>query len=128
MEVREDEIGNLGWLYSGAGQGSLEAFFILGTVIEAVDARHLLVKFVACSVINQICPTRIQGTDKKAPHGHGNAVLGVGRELAGPQGFGDHAEHGATVEPKVAGFDPVQLKRAEAHPSVILYGARRGDA
>jgi len=54
MKVRKDEIGNLGWLYICAGQGSLESFFVLGAVIEAVDARHLLVKFVACSVVYQI--------------------------------------------------------------------------
>ena len=94
--------------------------------MEVIVAEEFFTLLIADSCIHQDQPVSL--LNKQRAHGPATHISFIGWIRAAPKALGHHAEHGATVEPKVAGFDPVQLKRAEAHPSVILYGARGGDA
>jgi hypothetical protein len=75
--------------------------------MEVIMTEKLFILFVADAVINQHELVTI--FNEQASHGPGTHVIFVGRVQFVPNGFRNHAKHGATVEFEHSGIDCMYL-------------------
>jgi hypothetical protein len=106
VQVRVDDDVNF-----VSGEAKIEKTGIEQRRAETIDLAEFGAEFVTGSGFDE--DVFAAGANEKAIHGKLNAVARVGGTLLFPERLGNDAEHGAAIQPNVAGIQYVELEFAE---------------
>ena len=108
MTVGEDHIGNLFCIDMMLGQRALEG---KASVIKAINCLKLRGEFMTGTHIHQ--DLAIFEEDQQNTHGHVDAIFFIRGVGLAPKCLRHHAKHGSPVKGEPAGFQGVNLVRAD---------------